>query len=201
MNLALLSFGLLFMFTQFQNCAGSSSAAANSGAGTVHLIDGYAKVELQFPLAAVQIYDDAATVNLGGICNYDRNGQALSWSISANGSDLSTGTSACSDGQFAFDVNDVSPWVCGVPFVLQVEASWGAQTSMLVTKRCQPLASQAIAPLASTDGQPVTCSLEYRMDAGQGSCQQACYAQGLLTSSVNQPVDQCQSLIASLSGQ
>jgi hypothetical protein len=201
LSIAVLSFLLLF---EFQNCAPATSpgASATSGDSTnVRIVDDLNKVELQFALSSVQVRDDAAVADVGGLCNRQRDGAALKWTVWVSaGQALLSGEASCDNGQFDLHMTGLDQMVCGVDHQLVVEGDWGGSASVEIQRRCEPLASEVISPPAGLPG-GTECALEYvPADGLQNSCTQACYRLGQLVSQIPLAPDQCSGLAARLAG-
>jgi hypothetical protein len=196
--------GLGVLLFQFQNCAKAGVGASDPGAsgGTVSLVDGNSRQELQFATTSIQLYDESSTALMNGLCNRSLEGQNMDWTVNVNGQTISSGQSLCSKGQFNFNVDGVASWVCGVAMQVTATIQDGSSAAMFVTKRCQPLASSSLGDSLSDYGQPQTCSLEYTLDGSdQGLCQVACYSQNILSTITNKDASECDSLRQQLSGQ
>ena len=197
-----------FLLRNFQNCSpahpgssGASSTTGTSSGGQAHLIEDFNKAEIQFATAQVQLHDELAAADVGGLCNSAHNGAALKWTIwSSTGAVLASGQGSCGSGQFDLHLTGLEQMACGVNHQLVVEADWGGSTNVVIQQRCQPLASEDIA--ASNAPAGTECALEY-VPAGEGQspCSQACYRQGQLMSQVAVDVKQCSGMISQLAGQ
>jgi hypothetical protein len=204
---ALLVFWASLVLTQFQNCApagnsASASAGTSAGGGNISIVDDLNKAELQFAQQSIQIHDEVSDASLTGLCSRLHNGAGLRWSIrsggDASGEALVSGTATCSRGQFGVRVEGLEDMVCGVDHLLVVEGDWGGSTFTHVSKRCQPLASEAS---AAPEGSPfgTECELEYQ-PAGGDPCTLVCYREQKVVLSKAVEAAQCSGLAARLAG-
>jgi hypothetical protein len=168
------------------------------------LIDGYSNNQagLQFATPDVHVAEQASQVQLGGLCDQSHDGQAFNWAVTVSGSTFASGSGACAHGQFSIDFSTVSSLVCGVPYQVEVSASWGGSAQMTIDKLCEPLASTNLSNPPPNYGQPQSCQLEYRMSgdgSDQGLCQAVCFRNNILSSQEIRPLDECESLILQVS--
>lgn len=189
---------------QFQNCAPPGKVAGDSSLqetdAQLRLIDDLNKTTIQFAALETEIDDAVDTTAVSGLCNRDHNGEKLKWSVwdSDDGaSALDAGESSCAGGQFAVQLPELDQYVCGVPHLLVVESEWGESTHSYFVRRCQPLASSPVAATGMPAG--TSCAMEYSADA-VSACARVCYRDGKVISKSVVSVNQCSSLIASLSG-
>lgn len=201
-RIVLIAWGIGMILTQFQNCANPGSLD-DSGGSTVHLIGDVTKAGIEFPQTSVQLFDNATTAYLGGLCAESHDGEVLTWSLVGGGSIVAQGNSTCSEGQFALNLAEASQLVCGVSYDLSVSTSWGGSAQTVVTKLCPPIASATLPePAVAENGQPQNCQLEYRLSddgSNQGLCQAVCYSENVETYFQEQPLDACSQLISQAS--
>lgn len=190
---------------QFQNCApAASNSATTSNTGDVNLVDDLNKAEIQFGDNSVEVQDSVDEVVVSGLCNRNRNGSKLRWAI-WDGADqnhpLIQGESECHNGQFAFKLNGLEDFVCGIPNMLVLEGEWGAAIQTKFKRRCQPLASEML-PTNADEPYGTQCVLEYSRESEiESPCLKVCYRQDKVISKDEMPNAQCAGLAASLTGQ
>lgn len=193
------------MLTQFQNCAPATNSqqASSSVGGEERIVDEWNKAEIQFVSPDVQVHDEAVAAGIDGLCNREHNGASLRWAIWAgdrSSAPVMAGASSCNMGQFQITVEQLPDMVCGVKHLLVVEGDWGGSTFTHVSRRCQPLAAESVAPPENSPMGTV-CSLEYTPATEEAApCTQVCYREDKLVSS--QPVEkaQCSGIAAKLAG-
>lgn len=168
----------------------------------MRIVDDLNKAELQFVAPNIQVHDEASNASLSGLCSRTHNGATLHWSIRPSGSfsgpALVSGTASCARGQFGVQVAGMDDMVCGVDHLLTVEGDWGGSTFTHVSKRCQPLASEAS---AAPEGSPfgTECEIEYQ-PAGGEACTLVCYREQKVVLSKPIEVQSCSGLAARLAG-
>lgn len=196
-------FVLPLLLFHFQNCAPVSSASnTTSDTSGVRLVEDLNKAQIQFVAPQVEVQDDAPQTGVDGLCNRDHDGALLHWSISADAqAPMLSGQSSCGRGQFSVNVDQLDQLTCGVSYLLVVEGDWGASTFTRVMRRCQPLASEA---MAAPQDSPVgtSCSLEYHpASEAQNPCVQVCYRDSKVVMTQALDVGQCSSLARGLAAQ
>lgn len=167
------------------------------------MVDEWNKSEIQFISEDVQIHDQAAATAVGGLCNRSRSGSHLKWALLSgeqNSKPLAGGESDCHMGNFEVELANLDELDCGVPHLLAVEGEWGGSTYTHVIRRCQPLASEAVAA-PSNSPMGTSCELEYSAASlEQNPCTQVCYRDNKVVMIGAVAPEMCSSLAAKLAG-
>ncbi len=197
----ILLFAAPFLLVHFQNCA--PQGALNAGGDTqAHIIEDLNRYQIQFLSANAELQDDVAQAGVPGFCMTSHDGAKLNWLIwdgNNASAPLESGVSRCNSGEFQIDV-ELSQVICGVSHTLVVEGDWGASTVTHVTRRCQPLASQPIAPPHNSP-YGTTCVMEYSpATAAENPCAMICYRSANVVLNQALEISQCAALAASVAG-
>jgi len=167
-------------------------------------VDNQNKSQIQFITPDSQIQDEAASVEISGLCPSDHDGASMSWAVwdqQNSEQPLVSGSTICNHGQFAVDLKQLDQYVCGQNHILVVQSDWGATTESQFSRRCQPAASQPETPPTGSP-QGTTCELEYSpATAAAQPCSRVCYRDSQMVFSQSLDPNECSSLAAGLAGQ
>lgn len=180
-----------------------NASAASTGSDSIRIVDDFSKTELQFALSSFQIHDEVVQTGLSGLCTRNHTGARLQWGVYADermDQPLVSGTVECRSGQFMIEVGGLEQMVCGLDHIVAVQGDWGGIARAKISRRCQPLASEAISPPTDSPWGTV-CSLEFHpVGELDPPCAQVCYRDDKVISIQSVDEAQCSGLASKLTG-